>query len=107
MAGTTVRNFTPAAGNNTVSISATTASSANVALAGTPKTRKDVRVVNNGANTAFIKFGADSTVAATVANDMPIRAGADVLLHAGDNLYAAAISTVGNTTVYFTSGFGN
>lgn len=63
-----------------------------------------VRVVNDGAATAFIQFG-DVTVTATVSK-MPIKAGATETFTKGIAGYVAGICASGTTTLYITAGEG-
>lgn len=80
-----------------------TGTTAQVALG---KPTNQVRVVSaSGGTIAFIKFGSDSTVTASV-TDLPILPGAiEVFSIATTQTNVAAIGTSG-TTLYFTSGEG-
>ncbi|MGH3635890.1 MAG: hypothetical protein ACREFY_01365 [Acetobacteraceae bacterium] len=92
--------FRPA---GTVSLAATT-SSASVALAGGGET---VVVTNTTTALAFVRFGADPSVTATVA-DMPVLAGARVMLAANPLItHAAAVLATGSGNVLFTRGDGS
>jgi hypothetical protein len=68
-----------------------------------------VRVMNNGTATVWIKFG-DSTVAADTTNDIPIApgytGGFTVNPIAGGALYVAAIAAGATGRIYFTPGTG-
>ncbi len=87
----------------TVSLTAGATSSA-VALAGGGET---VVVTNTAATLAFVRFGADPSVAATIA-DMPVLPGARVMLAANSLItYAAALLTSGTGLVLFTRGDGS
>ena len=78
-------------------------SSTNAALSGGGEA---VLVFNASAAVAFVRFGTDLTVAATV-NDTPVPAGARMLIHAGEYaLTAAAVLLAGSGSVYFTRGNG-
>lgn len=97
--------FTPT--SDTVTASATTTTS-NVALgAFTSIAGGSVRVANIAAGgTVFIKFG-DATVTATTAAGMPVFAGAVETFQLGPkDTYAAVITGLGTSTVYFTVGQG-
>lgn len=101
--------FQPTDGT-TVSISATT-TSARVKIGGEASlvgARIQVRVVNSGTTTAFIKFG-DSTVVAT-ASDIPVLGGQTFIFTVNETSatgqYAAAIMGTGTATVYLTTGVG-
>jgi hypothetical protein len=87
----------------TVSLAATT-TSASVALAG----GGDSMVVTNiSASLAYVRFGADPSVAATVA-DMPVLPNAHVMLGVNSLIgNAAAILASGSGTVLFTRGDGS
>jgi hypothetical protein len=68
-----------------------------------------VRVMNNGTATVWIKFG-DSTVTADTTNDIPIApgytGGFTVNPVAGGQLWAAAIAAGATGRIYFTPGVG-
>lgn len=68
-----------------------------------------VRVMNNGTATAWIKFG-DVTVTADTTNDIPVGPGATAIFSippiAGGALYAAAIAAGATGIIYFTPGVG-
>jgi hypothetical protein len=65
--------------------------------------------MNNGTATAWIRFG-DSTVAAVVANDLPVPAGEIEVFTldcpAADALYMAAIAAGSTGSLYVTPGAG-
>lgn len=87
----------------TVSLSAGT-SSASVALIGGGES---VVVTNISASLAYVRFGADSSVAASNA-DMPVMANARVMLAVNSLVrYAAAVLASGSGTVLFTRGDGS
>ncbi len=87
----------------TVSLAAST-SSANAALTGGGDS---VVVTNTTASLAYIRFGADATVAATAA-DMPVLANARVMLGVNSLIaYAAAVLVSGSGTVLLTRGDGS
>lgn len=68
-----------------------------------------IRVMNNGTATAWVKFGADSTVAATVADDFPVGPGVTEVFTFGAEaatVYAAAIAAGSTGSIYFTPGNG-
>jgi hypothetical protein len=95
--------FTPLGA--TVNIAANT-STGNVALTTMNDLGgKDVRVYNAGAATVFVNFGISTVTAATT--DMPVPAGAIEVITVGPAVtHAAAITSAGTATVYFTSGRG-
>jgi len=100
MAIGSIQPFGPA---GTVSLAAAT-SSASVALAGGGES---VVVTNTAAALAFVRFGADPTVAASAA-DMPVLPGARVMLAANPLItYAAAVLASGTGAVLFTRGDGS
>jgi hypothetical protein len=91
--------FRPA---GTVTISAGS-SSTRASLAGAGEA---VLVTNTASGTAFIRFGTDNSVVASAA-DMPVPAGARLLLHAGN--FASTVAVVlnsGSGSVYVTRGDG-
>jgi hypothetical protein len=69
-----------------------------------------VRVMNNGTAMAWIKFGSDNTVAATVAAGMPVGPGVTEVISpptlAGGTLYVAAIAAGSTGKIHFTPGAG-
>ena len=78
--------------------------SASVALAGSGDT---VLVTNAAASVAFVRFGADPSVAATAA-DLPVLPNSRVLLGVNGLItYAAAMLASGSGTVFFTLGGGS
>ena len=100
MAIGSIQPFRP---TGTVSLAAGT-SSANVALAAGGES---VVVTNTAAALAFVRFGADPTVAASAA-DMPVLPGARVMLAANPLItYAAAVLASGTGAVLFTRGDGS
>lgn len=98
----TLKKFSPADGGDATVMLATTATTARAAV---DRTSNAVRIVNDGASTAFLQFG-DATAAATV-TDMPIKAGTTEIFTKGATTHIAAICATGaTTTLYFTSGEG-
>jgi hypothetical protein len=95
----TLKTFMPS-GADTVLLAVTTAS----ARAQLDPNSSAVRVVNDGAATAFLHFGGD-TVASNTAK-MPIKAGATETFTTGTAGYVAAVTTSGTTNLYFTNGEG-
>jgi len=92
--------FRPA---GTVSLASGT-SSASVALAGGGET---VVVTNTTTALAFVRFGADPSVAASP-GDMPVLPGTRVMLAANSLItYAAAVLASGSGNVLFTVGDGS
>jgi hypothetical protein len=66
-----------------------------------------VLVFNATSSVAFITFGTDLTVVATVAAGTPIPPGARLLVHAGEYaLTCAAVLASGSGNLYFTRGDG-
>lgn len=71
-----------------------------------------LRIVNNGTETVWVKFGTDNTVTADVANDIPIRAGVTEVFSlpyvpgASGDLWVAAIAAGASGAIYFTPGEG-
>ena len=93
----------PFAPTGTVSLAAG-ATSANVALAGGGDS---VVVTNTSAALAYVRFGSDSSVMASVA-DMPVLANSRVMLSANSLItYAAAILSSGSGAVFFSRGSGS
>jgi hypothetical protein len=100
MATGTTQPFRVAA---TTSIAATTTSTA-APLVGAGEA---VLVYNATSAIAFIRFGADMTVSASPAIDLPVPPGARMLVHAGE--FARTVACVlasGSGTVYFIRGEG-
>ena len=98
-----IGSITPFRPTGTASLSAGTTSS-NVALAGGGES---VVVTNTAASLAYVRFGADQTVAATNA-DMPVLPNTRVMLSVNSLIaYAAAILTTGSGTVLFSRGDGS
>lgn len=68
----------------------------------------DVRVMNNGSATAWIKFGGSGLTADTT-NDIPVGPGVTEVLRApplGGALYVAVIAAGSTGKIYFTPGSG-
>ena len=87
----------------TTSISAT-GSSSNVLLAAGGDT---VVVTNASASLAYVRFGADSTVAAST-SDMPVLPNSVVILSVNSLItHAAAITPSGSGTILFSRGDGS
>jgi hypothetical protein len=96
-------SITPFRPTGTVSLSASTSSSA-VALAGGGES---VIVTNTSNSLAYVRFGADPTVSAT-SGDMPVLANSRVMLSANSLVtYAAALLVSGSGAVLFTRGDGS
>lgn len=65
------------------------------------------RIMNNGSATAWIKFGADNTVAATLAAGIPVGPGVtEILTPPPGTNYVAAIAAGSTGKIYFTPGTG-
>jgi hypothetical protein len=91
------------ASSTTASVSGTT-TTANVAIAGNGES---CLVYNPGTTIAFVNFGTDNTVAATVTG-FPIPPGGSRLIGISNLVkYAAAIMGTGTATIYFTRGNGS
>lgn len=100
-----VKNFKPMGDSVTLSATATTASDQ---FLGPDSPDKVIRVVNAGADNAFIEIGG-AAVAAVVATSLPLLANTEIYLSAphdeGD--YLAAICAATETaTIYVTPGIG-
>ena len=68
----------------------------------------EVLVTNIGTTVAFVAFGTDNTVVATVTTGIPVLPGAKVLLSVGPLITTAAVIMGSLTaTVYFTRGSGS
>ena len=81
-------------------------SSANVAVSAATAGCQ-VRIMNDGTATAWIKFGTDNTVAATTAAGMPVGAGVtEVVTVPTGPIYVAAIAAGSTGKIYFTPGSG-
>jgi hypothetical protein len=66
-----------------------------------------VRVMNNGTATAWIRFGTDNTVAATLAASVPVGPnGTEVFTTKGGPVWVAAIAAGSTGKIYFTPGVG-
>ncbi len=77
--------------------------SANVALAGAGEA---VLVFNASAAIAFVRFGTDASITASV-SDTPVPPGGRALLHVGEYARtAAAVLAAGSGNVFFTRGEG-
>lgn len=95
----TIKTFAPN-GSDTATLAAGT-TAARVAI---DPNSSQVRVVNDGAGTAFIAFG-DVTVTATTSR-LPVRSGATEVFTKGAAGYVSAITVSGTANLYFTSGEG-
>ena len=96
--------FLPATGS-TVNISVAS-SSANVQVTGTGTSGvSQVRIMNDGTATVWIKHGTDNTVTATISN-LPIGAGATEVLSFQNPCWIAAIAAGSTGKIYFTPGSG-
>jgi len=101
------RAFAP---GQTKSLSVTT-TSASVALGMSQgPVRLQVRIYNAGGSTAFVRFGSSAGTVTAVTTDMPVPAGAievfTVFNTDGYTITAAAITSAGTATLYFTAGTG-
>ena len=84
---------------NTATLSGTTTSSSGTV----PKETNSMRIVNTGAVAIFVKTGNGSATATT--NDIPLAAGADVLLYKDPTHDTVAVRTASSTaTVYVAAG---
>jgi hypothetical protein len=98
-----IGSTTPFRPTGTVSLSAGTSSAA-VPLAGGGDS---VLVTNTSASLAYVRFGADPSVSASIA-DMPVSANSRALLSANSLVsYAAAVLAGGSGAVLFTRGDGS
>ena len=98
-----IGSVTPFRPTGTVALSAGT-SSASIALAGGGET---VVVTNISGSLAYVRFGADPSVAASLV-DMPILANTKATLSVnGLVTYASALLAAGSGTVLFTRGDGS
>jgi hypothetical protein len=89
--------------SGTASLSAG-ASSLSVRLTGGGDT---IVVTNSSSSIAFVRFGSDSTVAASAA-DMPVLGSSKVLLSVNSLItYGAVIMPSGSGTIYFSRGDGS
>src|SRR5271165_765011 len=97
-----IGSITPFRPTGTVSLGAGTSSAA-VPLAGGGDS---VVVTNTSASLAYVRFGADPSIAASNA-DMPVLANSQKMLSVNSLVsYAAAMLAAGNGTVLFTRGDG-
>lgn len=100
MATGSIKPFVP---SSTATLIGTTNSS-NVALGSGGDT---VVVTNTAASIAFVRFGSDSTIAAST-TDMPVLPGSRVILALNPLIsYAAAVLTSGTGNILFTRGDGS
>jgi hypothetical protein len=98
-----IGSIMPFRATGTVPLAAST-TSANVALAGGGDS---VVVTNTTGSLAYIRFGADPSVAASVA-DMPVLANSRAMLGVNSLIaYAAAVLVSGSGTVLLTRGDGS
>ncbi len=98
-----IGSITPFRPTGTVSLSASTSSTA-IPLAGGGDT---IVVTNTTTSLAYVRFGADPAVSATSA-DMPVLANSRVMLSANNLVnYAAGVLVGGSGTVLFTRGDGS
>ena len=98
-----IGSVTPFRPTGTVPLAAGVAS-ANVGLAGSGDS---MVVTNTAASVAYVRFGADPTVAASSA-DMPVLPNARVMLAVNSLIsYGAAMLASGSGTVLFTRGDGS
>jgi hypothetical protein len=95
--------ITPFRPTGTVSLSASTTSAA-IPLSGGGDS---VVVTNIGAALAYVRFGADPSIAASAA-DMPVLAGNKVMLSVSSLVtHVAAVLAQGSGTILFTRGDGS
>jgi hypothetical protein len=98
-----IGSITPFRPTGTVLLNAGTSSAA-VPLAGGGDS---VVVTNTSASLAYVRFGSDPSVSASIA-DMPIMANARMMLSVNSLVsYAAAVLAAGSGTVLFTRGDGS
>jgi hypothetical protein len=97
----------------TVNLSAgTTSTNVQIVDGNTSPGALQVRIHNSGTVIAFIRQGADNTVAATVTKGTPIPPGAVEVMTftvpsaSSTGLWVAGITNSGTATVYFTPGTG-
>ena len=96
-------SITPFRPTGTVSLSAGTASASRSLVGG----GDSVVVTNLAASVAYVSFGADASVVATIA-DMPIIPNTQVMLAVNDLIgYVAAVLSSGSGVVLFTRGDGS
>lgn len=101
----TVEPFRPAP-NGTISISAVSSASVTGTLNATIAQNIAVRIHNAGPQLAFVEFSGVNSVVAITTTSMPIPVGAIEVVNIDQCAYAAAITTSGTATVYFTKGYG-
>jgi hypothetical protein len=98
-----VGSITPFRPTGTVSLNASTSSAA-AQLAGGGDS---VVVTNTSSSLAYVRFGADPSVSASIA-DMPVMANARVMLSVNGLVsYGAAVLVAGSGAVLFTRGDGS
>jgi hypothetical protein len=98
-----IGSITPFRPTGTASLSAGTSSAA-VPLTGGGDS---VVVTNTSASLAYVRFGADPSVSASIA-DMPVMANSRMMLSVNSLVsYAAAVLAAGSGTVLFTRGDGS
>ena len=91
---------------DTVNI-AVASSSANVQIEPDSTIWRKIRVMNNGTATVWIRFGADSSVAASASKDIPIGSGGtEVFTVHATPIWVAAIAAASTGSIYFTPGEG-
>lgn len=95
--------FTPMHIGATLTLSPTT-SNVQGTLAAAGANASEIRVVNAGPNTAFLRWG-DGAQTATV-NDVPILPGGTEIFSVGVVTNFAAICGTGSAVVYITPGYG-
>jgi hypothetical protein len=107
--------FTPE--GNTVLITAAVTAPTPVQVASNTLGGNQYRVINNGAVTAFLGFGANAATATTNAVaptsgsgnstfSIPLLAGTDEILSFLPNMYATAVTLSSTATIYITPGDG-
>ena len=108
-------SFAPALAGQATTVSlAATQASGNVQLASTGTGQSQVEIQNKGPGWAYVAFGKDNSVAATVPNgatagSYPVGPGQSKLVSVGTNaLFMAAICDSGGTaTLFATIGYGD
>jgi hypothetical protein len=97
------RPFCPSAATKNIDVAA---SSANVLVANATG-QQQIYVFNDGSATAWIAFGTDNNVAATLAAGMPIGSKLGGVITVTDGpIWAAAIAAASTGKIYFTPGSG-
>lgn len=92
------------AGGQTVNINVSAASQ-NVQVT-TGSGLGQIRIMNDGSATVWIRFGTTNSVTATTTADIPIGAGAAELMSHQGPVYVAAIAAGATGKIYFSPGEG-